>query len=240
MSLLVAQNLELSINRQVILKSISLQVNPGEIVGLLGPNGAGKTSCFYALTGLTRLTQGQVFLNQQDITHLPLCDRAHLGLSYLPQEPSIFRGLTVANNLKAALELTKLTPDEQNIKQQQLIQQFHLQHCAHTLGAALSGGERRRAEIARALTPEPQPKIILLDEPFAGIDPRSIYETKQLIQQLAQQGIAILMTDHNARDTLGICERIYILAQGSVLAHGTPKEMIQNDEVRQVYLGEHF
>jgi lipopolysaccharide export system ATP-binding protein len=239
MPLLAANNLCHQIHGKTILDDLSLHVNVGEIVGLLGPNGAGKTSCFYALTGLVKMTSGQVLLNDQDISNLPLHQRARLGLGYLPQEASIFRGMSVADNLNAALELqTHLTPEEQNQKRDHLLQQFRLESCAQTLGCELSGGERRRAEIARALVN--QPKIILLDEPFAGIDPRSIHDTKQLIQQLAKQNISVLITDHNARDTLGICDRAYIVAEGKVLAHGPPKEIMFDQNVRQIYLGEHF
>jgi len=225
-------------NREVV-KNISLQVELGEIVGLLGPNGAGKTTSFYMVVGLIRCDQGEIFLNEQKITHLPVHERAKLGLSYLPQEASIFRKLTVADNIMAILQLrTNLTTAERKSMLERLLAEFHITHIRDSLGMTLSGGERRRVEIARALATNPQ--FILLDEPFAGIDPISVIDVKKIIYHLRERGIGVLITDHNVRETLDICSRAYIVNQGEVLYHGTPKQILNSKKVRAVYLGDDF
>ncbi|HSW69725.1 MAG TPA: LPS export ABC transporter ATP-binding protein [Gammaproteobacteria bacterium] len=224
--------------RQAV-KEVSLHVNRGEVVGLLGPNGAGKTTCFYMVVGLIGCDSGNIFLNEQDITTMPVHLRAQLGISYLPQEASIFRKLTAADNIMAILELRK------NLKEaareeilNQLLEEFHITDIRNTLGISLSGGERRRVEIARALATDP--KFILLDEPFAGIDPISVVDVKRIITHLRTRNIGVLITDHNVRETLDICERAYIVNQGEVLHQGTPQDILNNKQVRAVYLGEDF
>src|SRR3990167_6720169 len=220
-------------------KNVSLQVNRGEIVGLLGPNGAGKTTSFYMIVGLIQCDTGTIFLDNENITALPVHTRATLGMSYLPQEASIFRKLSVADNIMAILELRKdLTRPEREATLDRLLQEFHIEHLRDTLGISLSGGERRRVEIARALATKP--KFILLDEPFAGIDPISVIDVKRIIGFLKSRGIGVLITDHNVRETLGICDHAYIISDGQVLASGTTAEIVENAEVRRVYLGEHF
>jgi lipopolysaccharide export system ATP-binding protein len=222
-----------------VVKNISLEVNPGEIVGLLGPNGAGKTTSFYMIVGLIRCTQGTIILNDQDITHLPVHVRAKLGMGYLPQEASIFRKLSVADNIMAILELRDgLTQVQRNVILDRLLQEFNIEYIRDTLGISLSGGERRRVEIARALATEP--KFILLDEPFAGIDPISVIDVKQIITHLRNRNIGVLITDHNVRETLDICERAYIVNQGEIICEGTPQTILTNKKVREVYLGEDF
>ena len=225
-------------NRQAV-KNVSLNVNRGEIVGLLGPNGAGKTTSFYMIVGLIRCDQGQVFLDERDITSLPVHARAQLGISYLPQDASIFRKLSVADNIMAILELRKdLNKEQRDIVLDQLLHEFRIEHLRDTLGISLSGGERRRVEIARALAIDP--KFILLDEPFAGIDPISVVDLKRIISHLQTRGIGILITDHNVRETLDICQRAYIVNEGVIICEGTPKEILENKQVRTVYLGEDF
>lgn len=225
-------------SRQVV-ADISLNVKQGEVVGLLGPNGAGKTTSFYMLVGLVPTDNGTISFCGKDITRLPVHARAQLGLSYLPQEASIFRKLTVAENIMAILELRKdLTKQERKLKLEQLLEEFRITHIRETIGTALSGGERRRAEIARTLAMDP--KFILLDEPFAGIDPISILDVKRIINYLRKRGMGILITDHNVRDTLNICERAYIVNQGRIICEGNPETILMNDEVRAVYLGEEF
>jgi len=225
-------------DRQVV-KSVSLDIHPGEIVGLLGPNGAGKTTSFYIIVGLIRSDQGHIYLDHQEITDLPVHERARLGISYLPQEASIFRKLTTAENIMAILELRKeLSSDDRKNLLEHLLSEFHITHIRHSLGMTLSGGERRRVEIARALAINP--KFILLDEPFAGIDPISVIDVKRIIHHLRERGIGVLITDHNVRETLDICNRAYIVNQGEVLHHGTPKEILESKQVRAVYLGEDF
>lgn len=225
-------------SREVV-KDVSLSVGRGEVVGLLGPNGAGKTTSFYMIVGLVPTDGGQITLHDQDITKLPVHARAHLGISYLPQEASIFRKLTVAQNIMAILELRKdLTKSERKLKLEQLLEEFRITHIRDTLGISLSGGERRRAEIARALATEPQ--FVLLDEPFAGIDPISILDVKRIINHLRKRDIGVLITDHNVRDTLTICERAYIVNQGKIICEGSPDQVLANEEVRAVYLGEEF
>ena len=222
-----------------IVKDISLTVHRGEIVGLLGPNGAGKTTSFYMIVGLIPVDGGQILLDDQDITKLPVHARAQFGMSYLPQEASIFRKLTVTQNIMAILELRRdLAKKERLALLQQLLEEFRITHIQDTLGMSLSGGERRRVEIARALATNP--KFILLDEPFAGIDPISILDLKRTIQHLRKRGMGILITDHNVRDTLNICERAYIVNQGKIICEGNSQTVLENNEVRTVYLGEEF
>jgi lipopolysaccharide export system ATP-binding protein len=225
-------------SRQVV-KDVSLHIDSGEVVGLLGPNGAGKTTSFYMMVGLVPSDSGNISIGETDVTKMPVHARAHLGLSYLPQEASIFRKLTVAQNIMAILELRKeLTKAARKSMLEKLLEEFRITHISDTLGMSLSGGERRRAEIARALATEP--KFILLDEPFAGIDPISVLDVKRIINHLRTRGIGILITDHNVRDTLNICQRAYIVNQGKIICEGDPKTVLMNDEVRTVYLGEEF
>jgi lipopolysaccharide export system ATP-binding protein len=238
-NLLRAANLNKTYGKRVVVQDISVQVKRGEIVGLLGPNGAGKTTSFYMIAGLIEVDKGHIFLDERDITHLPIHTRAQLGISYLPQEASIFRKLTVAQNIMAILELRKTL--SKAMRQQtltQLLEEFHLTHIEHSMGMHLSGGERRRVEIARALAADPA--FLLLDEPFAGIDPIAIIDVKRIITHLRARQIGILITDHNVRDTLNICERAYIVNQGQVLCEGNPETILMNPEVRTVYLGEEF
>jgi lipopolysaccharide export system ATP-binding protein len=225
-------------SRQAV-KSVSLQVNRGEIVGLLGPNGAGKTTSFYMIVGLIPCDKGQIFFDDIDITTLPVHARAQMGVSYLPQEASIFRKLSVADNIMAILELRNdLTKTQRLELLEKLLQEFHIESIRDSIGMSLSGGERRRVEIARALAIEP--KFILLDEPFAGIDPISVIDVKRIISHLKSRGIGVLITDHNVRETLDICERAYIVNQGEILCAGTPQEILNNKQVREVYLGDDF
>lgn len=224
--------------RQVV-NGVSLSIEKGQCVGLLGPNGAGKTTCFYMIVGLQPCDEGQILLDGQDISKLAMHQRARLGISYLPQEPSIFRKLSVADNIMAILELRKdLSRQAREERLDLLLQEFHLEPVQQSLGMALSGGERRRVEIARALAIEPS--FILLDEPFAGVDPISVIDIKQIIQHLCQKGIGVLITDHNVRETLTICERAYIVSQGKVICEGSPEVILANKQVRKVYLGEDF
>lgn len=225
-------------SREVV-KDVSIHIQCGEIVGLLGPNGAGKTTSFYMIVGLIPVDGGVIMLDDKDITRTPVHARAQLGISYLPQEASIFRKLTVAQNILAILELRKDLNRQQRLQTlEQLLDEFRITHIRDTLGMSLSGGERRRAEIARALATEP--KYILLDEPFAGIDPISVLDVKRIINHLRKRGIGILITDHNVRDTLTICERAYIVNQGRIICEGNPEAILTNNEVRSVYLGEEF
>ncbi|EKD74447.1 MAG: hypothetical protein ACD_44C00447G0007 [uncultured bacterium] len=222
-----------------VVKNVSLHVNRGEIVGLLGPNGAGKTTSFYMIAGLIEADEGQIFLEGKNITDLPIHQRTHLGLSYLSQEPSIFRKLSVSDNILAILELKKhLSAEERQKKLEFLLREFHLTHLRDVLGVSLSGGERRRVEIARALATDP--KFILLDEPFAGIDPIAVVDIKKMIEHLKNKNIGILITDHNVRETLDICSRAYIVSEGEVLCDGSPEELLHSQKVREVYLGEDF
>lgn len=224
--------------RQVV-NNVSLQINTGEIVGLLGPNGAGKTTSFYMIVGLTQHDSGQIFLDNRDISHLSMHERARLGISYLPQEASIFRKLSVADNIMAILELQKsLNKQQRQEKLDALLNEFHITHIRDSLGISLSGGERRRVEIARALATDPT--FILLDEPFAGIDPISVVDIKAIIKHLAERHIGVLITDHNVRETLDICPRAYIVNEGAILCEGSAKEILANQQVRDVYLGEAF
>lgn len=236
--LLQAQSLFKSYRRRAVVRDVSVQVAAGEVVGLLGPNGAGKTTTFYMMVGLVRPDRGHIFLQQRDITALPMHERARMGLGYLPQEPSVFRQMSAADNVLAVLETLPLSKVERQDRLEQLLSDLHLHPLRDTKGHSLSGGERRRVEIARALAMSP--RFILLDEPFAGIDPISVLEIQRLIQDLRGRGIGILITDHNVRETLGICERAYILHDGKVLTAGSPQEIVDDPMVRQVYLGDQF
>ncbi len=236
--LLQAQSLFKSYRRRAVVRDVSVQVAAGEVVGLLGPNGAGKTTTFYMMVGLVRPERGHIFLQQRDITALPMHERARMGLGYLPQEPSVFRQMSAADNILAVLETLPLSKMERQERLEQLLSELHLHQLRDTKGHSLSGGERRRVEIARALAMSP--RFILLDEPFAGIDPISVLEIQRLIQDLRGRGIGILITDHNVRETLGICERAYILHDGKVLTAGSPQEIVDDPMVRQVYLGDQF
>lgn len=239
MSLLEAKNLKKSFKTRTVVNGVSIHIKPGECVGLLGPNGAGKTTCFYMIVGLQACDEGQIILNGQDMTHQAMHQRARAGISYLPQEASVFRKLTVAENIMAILELRDdLNTQAREEKLDLLLQEFHITHIEKSLGMSLSGGERRRVEIARALAIEPS--FILLDEPFAGVDPISVIDIKKIITHLCHQGIGVLITDHNVRETLDICERAYIVSQGKILCEGSPETILANQQVRMVYLGEDF
>lgn len=224
-------------NRQVV-REVDLEVSSGEVVGLLGPNGAGKTTSFYMVVGLVRPDAGKVFLDHQDLTEIPMFRRARMGISYLPQESSVFRKLTVEQNLLAVLETVAKDKATQQQRKDQLLEDFRLTHVAASHGYALSGGERRRVEIARALVLEPE--FILLDEPFAGIDPISVLDIQDIIVALKQRQIGVLISDHNVRETLGVCDRAYILNEGCILEEGTPDEIVENPRARAIYLGEKF
>jgi len=238
-NLLDIQHLQKKYKSRTVVKDVSLQIHSGEVVGLLGPNGAGKTTSFYMIVGLIPADSGSILLNDKNITQLPVHARAKLGISYLPQEASIFRKLTVEQNIMAILELrADLNKEERKNKLEQLLEEFRITHIRDTLGMSLSGGERRRAEIARTLATDP--KFVLLDEPFAGIDPISVLDVKRIITHLRKRNIGILITDHNVRDTLNICERAYIVNQGKIICAGNPETVLSNQEVRTVYLGEEF
>jgi lipopolysaccharide export system ATP-binding protein len=237
MSELRAQELKKRFKSRSVVKDVSLEVQSGEVVGLLGPNGAGKTTCFYMIVGLIPTDGGNIYLDQKNLNRMPIHRRARMGLAYLPQEASIFRKLTVAENIQAVLELR---PDKENMEDQleALLNDLHIAHLRNSPAVSLSGGERRRAEIARALAS--QPRFILLDEPFAGVDPIAVLDIQRIIKFLKERQIGVLITDHNVRETLGICDRAYIINDGSVLASGPPEEIVYNESVRKVYLGEHF
>lgn len=238
MKILQAKHLQKSYKDRCVVQDVSITIGD-EIVGLLGPNGAGKTTSFYMLIGLVKPNGGQVFLDDQDISQLALHQRAKLGIGYLPQESSIFRQLTVAQNILAILQLRQdLNPDQRREKLEQLLEEFNITHVRNSMGLSLSGGERRRVEIARALAQEPH--VILLDEPFAGIDPISVADIKRIIQQLRKRGIGVLITDHNVRETLAICDRAYIVNQGKIIAEGPAAAILANQVVRDVYLGHEF
>ncbi len=239
MSLLEAHNLAKRYKGREVVKDVSLQINSGEIVGLLGPNGAGKTTCFYMIVGLVQADNGLVKIKGEDITSLPMHGRARQGIGYLPQEASIFRKLSVKDNLLAILENRKDLSKQQAFgKMEDLLEEFHITHIRDSMGMSLSGGERRRVEIARALATEPE--FVLLDEPFAGVDPISVNDIKQTIRHLQSRGIGILITDHNVRETLDICESAYIVSEGTILANGTPATIMANEAVRNAYLGDQF
>ncbi|HJX19040.1 MAG TPA: LPS export ABC transporter ATP-binding protein [Acidiferrobacterales bacterium] len=239
MSVLTATHLSKQYKGRKVVRDVSLSIESGEVVGLLGPNGAGKTTCFYMIVGLVPLDQGEIHLDKTELTRLPMHQRARLGLSYLPQEASVFRKLSVEDNIMAILETQKeLTPEEREQRLEELLQELHVADRRQSLGMSLSGGERRRVEIARALAT--RPRFILLDEPFAGVDPLSVLDIQQLIMHLKQRGIGVLITDHNVRETLKICDRAYIMSDGKALAAGSPAEILYNEEVKKVYLGEDF
>jgi len=243
-SSLVAQHLKKAYGSRKVVHDVSVKVEKGEVVGLLGPNGAGKTTSFYMIVGLVRGDGGQIMIDGEDVTRMPIHKRSRMGLSYLPQEASIFRKLTVAQNVRAILELQTdakgdpLSSADIEKRLSELLADLRVDHLRDSPAVALSGGERRRVEIARALATDP--RFILLDEPFAGIDPIAVIEIQRIIAFLKQRGIGVLITDHNVRETLGICDHAYIISEGRVLAAGTPDEIVANAEVRRVYLGEHF
>ena len=237
--MLVAEGLRKRYKSREVVKDFGLTLDAGEVVGLLGPNGAGKTTCFYMIVGLVPTDAGKIVLDGQDITDEPMYDRAKLGVGYLPQEPSVFRKLSVADNIRLVLELRDdLDKAGRQSELASLMDELQITHVADQLGASLSGGERRRVEIARALAAKP--RLMLLDEPFAGVDPISVGEIQRIITHLKNRGIGVLITDHNVRETLGICDRAYILNEGSVLAQGAPDALLSNPDVRRVYLGETF
>ena len=239
MSILKATDIRKSYKMLDVVKGISFEINSGEVVGLLGPNGAGKTTAFYIIVGLITSDYGSVFLDDRDITDLSMHQRANLGLGYLPQEASIFRKLTVEENILSILEYQKdLNQSERDQKLNHLLEELHIDHVKNSLGINLSGGERRRVEIARALAAEPT--FILLDEPFAGVDPISVLDIQRIIKHLKDQNIGVLITDHNVRETLGICERAYILNEGDLIASGSPEQILSNNYVKEVYLGQDF
>lgn len=235
---LSARDLQKTYGRRRVVDGVSLFVEQGEVVGLLGANGAGKTTTFYMMTGLEQAENGRIFLNGQDVTKLPMYLRARLGLGYLPQEPSIFRKMSAEQNILAVLETMKISRADRFVRLEELLEEFGVAHVRRTRGDALSGGERRRVEIARCLATEPQ--YILLDEPFAGIDPIAIDDIREIIIYLKNHGIGILITDHNVRETLGITDRAYIMAEGKILRSGAPDELVEDAEVRRLYLGERF
>ncbi|MBN8827501.1 MAG: LPS export ABC transporter ATP-binding protein [Sphingobacteriia bacterium] len=238
MTVLHAEGLAKFYGDRMVVRDVSLELKRGEIVGLLGPNGAGKTTCFYMIAGLIAPDDGKIYLGDYEITTMAMYRRARLGLGYLPQEASIFRGLTVEENLMAVLEVVEPSTTQRAISLEEILEAFSLRHLRKILSTTLSGGERRRLEIARAIAAKPH--FLLLDEPFAGVDPVAVNEIKNLIDYLADIDIGILITDHNVRETLGIVNRAYIVHDGSILMHGTPNEVIQNEDVRRVYLGEKF
>ncbi|MEI6550726.1 MAG: LPS export ABC transporter ATP-binding protein [Betaproteobacteria bacterium] len=243
-SSLEARHLQKSYGSRQVVFDVSVKVQKGEVVGLLGPNGAGKTTSFYMIVGLVRTDGGQILIDGEDVTRMPIHRRARMGLSYLPQEASIFRKLTVAENVRAVLELqlnaqgNPLNDAEISARLQALLKDLRVDHLRDSPSLSLSGGERRRVEIARALATDP--RFILLDEPFAGIDPIAVIEIQRIIAFLKERGIGVLITDHNVRETLGICDHAYIISEGRVLAQGTPQDIVNNADVRRVYLGEHF
>lgn len=239
MPTLYAEHLAKSYKNRQVVKDVSFNVHAGEIVGLLGPNGAGKTTSFYMVVGLVRHDKGTIRIDEQDISTLPMHDRAKHGIGYLPQEASIFRRLSVYDNLMSVLQIRKdLNPSQRKARADELIAEFHIEHIRNSLGQSLSGGERRRVEIARALAANPQ--FILLDEPFAGVDPISVIDIKKIIVDLKARGLGVLITDHNVRETLDVCERAYIVGSGQMIANGTPQQVLENADVKRVYLGEQF
>jgi lipopolysaccharide export system ATP-binding protein len=237
-SRLRSQSLRKRYKSRTVVSDVSLEVASGEVVGLLGPNGAGKTTCFYMIVGLIPVDAGTIQLDERDLTHLPIHRRARLGISYLPQENSVFRRLTVEENVQAVLELQGLAHEEIQTRMTELLKDLNIAHLRKHAAISLSGGERRRLEIARALGT--RPSFILLDEPFAGVDPIAVLDIQKIIRFLKERDIGVLITDHNVRETLGICDRAYIINDGSVLACGKPEEIVYNESVRRVYLGEHF
>lgn len=238
MNELRAENLQKSYKSRKVVIDVSFSVRSGEVVGLLGPNGAGKTTCFYMVVGLVPVNGGEIFLNEHNLSLLPIHKRARLGLSYLPQEASVFRRLSVEDNILAVLELQRLKKEDIQQRLDDLLHDLHISHLRESTGISLSGGERRRVEIARALAS--QPSFILLDEPFAGVDPIAVIDIQRVIRFLKTRGIGVLITDHNVRETLGICDRAYIISNGTVLSSGKPNALIADARVREVYLGENF
>ncbi|MFA5493940.1 MAG: LPS export ABC transporter ATP-binding protein [Porticoccaceae bacterium] len=239
MTLLRVDHLAKSYKKRQVIADVSLHVSSGQIVGLLGPNGAGKTTCFYMIVGLVAQDQGRIFIDDHEVTHLPMHGRARAGIGYLPQEPSVFRKLSVEDNILAILQARKdLSSSQRSERLESLLHEFHIAHIRKSLGMSLSGGERRRVEIARALAMEPA--FILLDEPFAGVDPISVNDIKMIIRHLRDKGIGVLITDHNVRETLDICERAYIVGEGRVIAEGSTEQILADPKVRETYLGEHF
>lgn len=239
MATLKVEHLAKSYKKRAVVKDVSLAVEAGQVIGLLGPNGAGKTTTFYMIVGLINCDKGSITLNDEDLTLLPMHERARRGIGYLPQESSVFRKLTVRDNIMAILETRKgLSHAERETILDTLVDEFSISHIVNSLGMSLSGGERRRVEIARALAAEP--KFILLDEPFAGVDPISVIDIKKIIQQLRQRGIGVLITDHNVRETLAVCERAYIVSQGELIASGSAQQVLANQQVKDVYLGDQF
>ncbi len=236
--ILRSENLVKRYKTRTVANNVSVEVNQGEIVGLLGPNGAGKTTSFYMIVGMVKPNSGRIFLDDRDITREPMFRRAQLGIGYLPQEASVFRKLSIEDNLYAILEMTKLTKKEQHMKAESLLDEFALQHVRKNLGDQLSGGERRRTEIARALAVDP--KFILLDEPFAGVDPIAVEDIQSVVRKLKEKNIGILITDHNVHETLSITDRAYLLYSGSVIKSGTAEELAADEQVRKVYLGQNF
>ena len=239
MSKLTAQNLTKSYRSRTVVNGVDISVKEGEIVGMLGPNGAGKTTCFYMVVGLVKPEAGTITLDGTDITHMPMHKRSRLGIGYLPQETSIFRKLSVRDNIYSILELRReLTKKQREAQLNDLLNEFHISHLKDAAAISLSGGEKRRVEIARALALDP--KFILLDEPFAGIDPISIIDIKRIIKHLCNRKIGVLITDHNVRETLDICQRAYIMSEGTIIAHGTAEDILKHKRVREVYLGDEF
>ena len=238
MPTLTIQNLRKSYKKNIVVKNVSLKITSGQIVGLLGPNGAGKTTTFYMIVGLISADHGNILLNQKNLTKTPIHIRAKQGISYLPQEPSIFRKMDVSENITSILELRDLSKQQIKLELENLLKELSIQHIRRNASISLSGGERRRVEIARCLANKP--KFILLDEPFAGIDPIAVIDIQKIIKQLASNGIGILITDHSVRETLGICDQAYIVNQGEIFAQGTPKIIAQNQSVKNIYLGENF
>ncbi len=238
MSILTIQNLRKSYKKNIVVKNVSLKIASGQIVGLLGPNGAGKTTTFYMIVGLIAADHGNILLDQKNLTKTPIHIRAKQGISYLPQEPSIFRKMDVSENIISILELRNLSKHQIKLELESLLKELNIQHIKNNTAISLSGGERRRVEIARCLANKP--KFILLDEPFAGIDPIAVIDIQKIIKQLASNGIGILITDHSVRETLGICDQAYIVNQGEIFAQGTPKVIAQNQSVKNIYLGENF
>jgi lipopolysaccharide export system ATP-binding protein len=235
---LAANHLRKAYGQREVLRDVSIEITPGEVVGLLGPNGAGKTTTFYCVVGLTRPDQGSIALGSEDLTELPMFQRARHGISYLPQEASIFRGLTVSENIQAVLETLPLSRADRRQRLQDLLEELSISHLADTRSSALSGGERRRLEITRALVISPS--YILLDEPFAGIDPIAVIDIQKIIGQLKERGIGVLLTDHNVRETLGICDRAYILNEGTILEEGDPEKIANSTRAKEIYLGHEF
>ena len=237
-SRLVVQNLQKSFKKRQVVKSFSLEIESGEVIGLLGPNGAGKTTSFYMIVGLIAADAGSVTLDGQELRHLPIHERARLGVGYLPQEASIFRKMTVEQNIRAILEISTKDKSRIDSEVEKLLADLNIGHLRHNPAPSLSGGERRRVEIARVLAM--QPRFILLDEPFAGVDPIAVIDIQKIIDFLKSRGIGVLITDHNVRETLSICDRAYIISDGTVLASGKPEDLVNNEQVRSVYLGENF